>query len=99
MKKFLVLYLSSVPARQQMAGATPEQSKAGMEMWMAWAAKAGSAIVDLGAPVAGESKVTGFSILQAESLNAIQALLVEHPHRKAPGASIEVHEFLQLPGM
>jgi hypothetical protein len=103
MKKFLVLYLSSVPAKEQMAKAPPEQAKAGMDMWMAWAKKAGSAIVDLGAPLAGvgasSSKVTGFSILQGESSEAVQSLMKDHPHRHAPGAAIEVHEFLQMPGM
>jgi hypothetical protein len=43
--------------------------------------------------------VTGFSILQAESAEALQSLMKEHPHRHAPGASIEIHEFLQMPGM
>jgi hypothetical protein len=31
MNKYLVLYHSSVPAREQMAQATPEQAKAGMD--------------------------------------------------------------------
>jgi hypothetical protein len=48
--KFLVLYRSPVPAREQMASATPEQAQAGMEAWQAWAQKAGSSIADLGAP-------------------------------------------------
>jgi hypothetical protein len=111
MKKYLVLYLSSVPASEQMAKASPEQAKAGMELWMAWAKKAGAAIVDMGAPLGtgtkltlsgsskSESKVTGFSILQAESSKAIQELLKNHPHFRAPGASIEAFEFLSMPGM
>ena len=40
MKKFLVLYKSNVPAAQQMASATPEQMKAGMDLWKAWAQQA-----------------------------------------------------------
>lgn len=103
MKKFLILYLSSVSAKDQMAQSTPEQAKAGMELWMAWSKKAGSAIIDMGSPLgpvgSSNSKVGGYSILQAESSQAIEALLKEHPHRKAPGASIEIHEFLKLPGM
>ena len=51
LKKFMVLYNSSVSAREQMAGATPEQRQAGMEEWMAWAGRAASAIVDLGTPM------------------------------------------------
>ena len=87
MTKFMVLYRSDVSARDQLAGATEEQAKAGMDPWMAWAAKAGEAIVDLGAPLAeagyigsgsggGDSgHVTGFSILQAESADAIAGVL------------------------
>jgi hypothetical protein len=111
MKKFLVLYRSSVSAADQMANATPEQAKAGMDAWMSWANRAGSAIVDLGSPVGAsvavgsggggraDGHVGGFSILQAESLEAVKSLLVGHPHLMMPGGSIEVHEFLQLPGM
>lgn len=99
MPTFLVLYRSSVPARQQMAGATPEQAQAGMEAWQAWAEKAGTAIVDLGAPLAGERDTTGFSILQANSRSALEDLLADHPHRHAPGSAIDVLEFLPLPGM
>ena len=51
MSKYLVLYRSPTSAREQMANATPEQAKAGMDAWMAWAGKAGSAVVDLGAPL------------------------------------------------
>jgi hypothetical protein len=111
MKKFLVLYLSSVPASQQMAGASPEQMKAGMDLWMKWSREAGKSIVDLGAPLGhpaavtasgvkpSDSKVTGFSILQAESAKAITDLLAKHPHHHAPGASIEVLEMMPIPGM
>jgi hypothetical protein len=99
MPKFLVLYRSSVSARDQMAAATPEQAQAGMEAWTTWAAKAGEAIVDFGAPVAGDGDVTGFSILEAASRETLDALLADHPHRHAPGASIDVLELLAVPGM
>jgi hypothetical protein len=102
MTKFLVLYNSPISAAEMMANATPEQTRAGMDAWMAWARHAGQAIVDLGAPLASvgssNSKVTGFSILQANSSQEIEQLLKEHPHRHTPGASIEIHEFLELPG-
>ena len=41
MKKFLVLYKASAAAfEQMMKTTTPEQQKAGMELWMAWGKKA-----------------------------------------------------------
>jgi hypothetical protein len=109
MTKFMVLYRSATSAREQMASGTPEQAQAGMDAWMAWAAKAGDAIVDLGAPLAdaahvgpgsaGDSDhVTGFSILQAESADALTGILDGHPHLQM-GGSIEVLEFLSMPGM
>jgi len=37
--------------------------------------------------------------LQAESIEKVSALLLKHPHQHAPGASIEVLEFIPIPGM
>jgi hypothetical protein len=103
MTKYLVLYRSSQSAREQMAQATPEQTKAGMDAWMAWAGKAGDAVVDLGSPLApvngpptGDA-IGGFSILQADSAGALATVLEGHPHT-AMGGTIEVHEFVPMPG-
>jgi hypothetical protein len=80
-----------------------------MEAWMNWAGKAGSAIVDMGSPVARATSVGadcapgdpigGYSILEADSLEALETLLDGHPHLHLEGAAIEVHQFLPLPGM
>ena len=99
MSKYLVLYRSPTSAQEQMANTTPEQAQAGMEAWQSWMTKAGSAVVDFGAPVQGNGDVTGFSILEADSRSAIDELLAEHPHRHIAGASIDVFEFVALPGM
>ncbi|HYX76786.1 MAG TPA: hypothetical protein VE757_06385 [Gaiellaceae bacterium] len=99
MSKFLVLYRSPVSARDQMANATPEQAQAGMQAWQSWAERAGSAIVDLGAPLDGDDGVTGFSILQADSRASVDELLADHPHRHTPGAEIDVLEFMAIPGI
>ena len=112
MAKFMVLYRSSMTAGEQMAGSTPEEAQKGMEGWMNWAAKAGSAIVDLGAPLAsvgsvGKSSgkasglsIAGFSILEADSADDVKKLLDGHPHFDSPGdTAIEILEFLPIPGM
>lgn len=87
MKKFLILDYSSASAAEQMTNASPEQAKAGMDAWMAWAKRAGSVIVDLGNSLGhatqvspfraagSDSGVSGYSMLQAESMNAVQDLL------------------------
>ena len=55
--------------------------------------------MDLGAPLDGDADITGFSILQSESRSALDDLLAEHPHRRAPASAIDVLEFLPLPGL
>lgn len=108
MKKYLVLYRAPVSARDQMANATPEQAKAGMDAWMAWAGRAGPAIVDMGAPVgdpiviggrAGAGHIGGYGVVQAKSEKDAKKLFDQHPHLMMPGASIELLELLSLPGM
>ncbi len=109
MKKFLVLYHSPVSAREQMANATPEQAKAGMDAWMAWAGRAGSSIVDMGAPVgdpiivgngkASAGHIGGYGVVQASSERDAKKLFEGHPHLMMPGASIELLELLSMPGM
>jgi hypothetical protein len=100
MKKFMVLYCSTSTAQEQMAKSSPEQGKAAMEMWMAWMKQVGSALVDGGSPLQGTNpKVGGFSIMQGESAKHVETLLKDHPHKHAPGATFEIYEFLQIPGM
>ena len=108
--KFLVLYSAPISAKEQMASATPEQAKAGMDAWTQWAKKAGDAIVDLGMPLGdgksvsadlvrdSSTKIVGYSILQGDSLEVVTALLKEHPHGRIPNFSIEVLECLAMPG-
>jgi hypothetical protein len=99
MKKFLVLYRSPVSAADQMAAATPEQAQAGMDAWMDWSERNRDAIVEFGSPLGGDSDVSGYSIVQAESKDAAAELFEHHPHLRMPGdSSIELLEFLPLPG-
>lgn len=111
MKKFLVLYKASAASFDQMMKSTPEQQKAGMEAWMRWSKLASSSIVEMGGPLGKSLRVTpsgaetttndlgGYSILQAESKEALAASLKEHPHFMAPDSSIEVVEIMPIPGM
>jgi len=105
MNKYLVLYRAKTTAAEQMAQGDAAQAQAGMDAWMAWAQRAGDAIVDLGSPLGlveagGDSgdPIGGFSILQAESAEALAAVLAGHPHTDT-GGTIETLEFLAMPGM
>lgn len=98
MSKFLVLYRSDATAAEQMANATEEEAAAGMQAWMEWFGKAGGAVVDGGAPTqGGDGTIGGYSILQGDSREAVDALLVDHPHRQV--GTIDVLELLSMPGM
>jgi hypothetical protein len=99
-KKFLVLYRSDEDAAARMSASTPEEQQAGMQAWMEWFSRAGSAIVDGGAPLTGgDGTVGGYSILQAESSEALADVLEGHPHTTNSGGTIETYEFLPVPGM
>ena len=98
MTNFLVLYKADATAAEQMANATPEQAQAGMQAWMEWFSKAGDAVVDGGSPLSGDDRtISGYSIVQAESREALDALLEGHPHLMV--GTLEVYESLPMPGM
>ncbi len=111
MKKFLVLYRAPASSFEQMKKATPEQQKAGMEGWMTWSKTAAGSIVDMGGPLGTSLRVTkggaspstndlgGFSIMQAESKEALAETMKGHPHFMTPDGSIEVVELMPIPGM
>jgi hypothetical protein len=110
MKKFLVLYRAPQASFEQMMQATPAQQKAGMDAWMAWAKKTGGSLLDMGGPLGKNLRVTpegasqasndlgGYSLLQAESKEALAASLKGHPHFMTPGGFIDVVEIMPIPG-
>lgn len=110
LKTFLVTYHSPASAMKKMMTATPEEQAAGMNEWMKWAQKCGNQLIEMGAPLMGgvnlkatgaatpsKRKLTGYSILQAESMAAAKKLLKGHPHLSwAKGCEIEVHEAMPM---
>lgn len=110
MKQFVVLYYAPISAIERMANLTPEQMQENMAPWMAWMGRCGEHLVDAGAPLGGglnvaadgaaapsARDVTGYSILQADSIEAAQALLADHPHFGfGPGCEVEIHEAMQI---
>jgi hypothetical protein len=110
MKKFILLY--NGPATD-MVDMTEEQQKAVMGKWAEWMEKVGSALVDIGQPMANGTSVVddgsagtatplnGYSIIQAEDMESAEALVVGHPFlSEGVGKfSVEVHELMPLPKM
>jgi hypothetical protein len=91
---------------------TPEEVDAVMGEWNAWAGRVGDRMVDFGTPPAGGVRVStdgtssstrevaGYSIIEADSMDAALELAQSHPHHKMPGGcEIEVHEAQAIPGM
>ena len=111
MKKFLVLYRAPLSAYDQMRKATPEQQKAGMDAWMAWSQKVSKSLVDMGGPLGQSLRVNpsgpsptkndlgGFSVMQAESKEALAEQMKNHPHFMMPDGFIEIVEIMPIPGM
>ena len=110
MTKFLVLYQSDITGRERMESANPEQMQASMAQWMKWKEDTGDTMVEFGSPINigkhvtadgiidGQANFTGYSIIQAESLDEAAKVIQSHPILKA-GTTIEILEFLAMPGM
>jgi hypothetical protein len=112
MKKFIVSYQAPVDATWKTQESTPEEMEAGMKAWMDWAQKCGDNLVDMGTPLgnavtlgpggssaSSESKIIGYSILQANSMEEAKDLLKDHPHLDwNASCEIELHESLAMPG-
>lgn len=110
MKRYIVTYLAPPQAAMEaMMNATPEQKAEGMKPWMAWMESCGSALIDGGAPLmAGghltpggwqgpNSSVTGYSILEAENMDAAKALVEGHPHLQwIEGCAIDIFEAMPM---
>jgi len=102
MTKFLVTYHGGAEPD------SPEAAQKMMAAFMAWAQQTGSALVDPGAPL-GPAKVVsgdavtdglaegpagGYSIIEADDLDAAVALVKEHPF-VGRGGSLQVSTALQ----
>ena len=110
MSKFMVLYRSPVAALEMLQSVSPEEMREGMEQFQAWMAKLGDGLVEMGSPLgvgvtssrAGnsptptEGDITGYSIIEAGSMDEALKMLKGHPHLGWHEAcEIEVHEFLE----
>ena len=111
MKKFMALYMAERAAIDQMMKGTPEQMKAGMDAWMTWYKTNEKAVAELGAPL-GKTKridqngaadaqngITGYTIVEGDSLESVSKIFEGHPHLAMPGCTIELLEVMPVPGM
>jgi hypothetical protein len=88
MSKYIFLYRGPATPMEDF---TPEQGAEQMAAWNAWAGKAGKALLDFGSPFGARTAVaddgtspaaidqTGYTIVEADSLEAARSLTVDHP--------------------
>jgi len=112
MTKYIVIYHAPAEAWDA-TSSTPKEREESMKAWMQWASDCGDNLVELGAPLmhgvqmnpdgtskSSDKNVMGYSILQAENMDKVRALLINHPHLKwNETCTIEVHEVMAIPGM
>ncbi len=110
MNNFMIIYYAPAELMAQMANVTPEQAEEGMKPWLAWKDKVGDRMINFGAPLIGgitvqpngvtgpsDKEVSGFSIVQCESMDEAKSLVVDHPHLHwGDGCYIEVYEFARM---
>ena len=88
MTKFLYLYRGPATPMEEF---TPEQGAEQLKAWNDWAGRAGSALADFGSPTGARtavsddgtspsvSDVNGYTIVEADNLDAARALTEGHP--------------------
>ena len=111
MKKYMVLYHAPPSFNEKMMGMSQDEMMAEMGRWKVWMDNCGDAMVDMGTPLQGgisvmksgkedsSREVTGYSMIQAESMDAAMELVKGHPHLAMDDScTIEIHESLPPPG-
>jgi len=106
MAKFAVIYSGGSGM-----GASPEEQQRIMGEWGAWYQKKGAAIVDGGDPFGpsknisgggviadgplGDTPATGYTIINADSLDAAASACADHPHLNH-GGQVQVFETIDM---
>jgi hypothetical protein len=102
--KFLVLYIAKKTAEQQI-----EDMKKGRETWINWFKSQGAAIMDPGNPTAkpvalnkkGKTRahannVAGYTVIEANNIEAVKVMMRDNPHLDAPKNSVEILETIPI---
>jgi hypothetical protein len=108
MAKFMLLYRGDATPPENM---TEQQRNEIMSQWNSWIEKHGAALTDVGTPmgdsvgVGGDGKdqkatsLSGYSIVEAESLDAAKGFADGHPFLIGTGAefAVDIYELLPVP--
>jgi hypothetical protein len=112
MRRYIVLYYAPLAVAERFAQVTPEEAMKGMKLWVDWAEKIGTALVDPGKPLGNamkvtktgitktDSKIIGMSILQANTMDEALEMVKDHHHLYwAEDCEIVVLEEMPIPEM
>ncbi len=108
MAKYMLIYKGEAT---DMADMTEEASQAVFAKWAAWMERIGPALSDVGTPFGPGSSIvddgsrgpsvalTGYSIVEADSIDAAIALTDGHPYLSdgSGNYAIQVHELMPVP--
>lgn len=93
---------------ERMRNMSKEDMDKMMKPWLAWRDKVGNALVDFGNPMINgmhytksgslkaQTRANGYSIVQAEDMEAVHEMLSGHPYMEMPETSIEVFELMPM---
>lgn len=108
MPQFMMVYKGDAT---DMSAMTPEEGQAVMAKWGVWMQKVGASLTDIGSPFGPGSSVvddgttgtaaslTGFSVVDAPSMEAAQQLADGHPYLSEGKGdyAIDIYELLPVP--
>ena len=109
MKKFLVLCRAPLTSFQEIRNASREERQRFMDNWLAWEQRNAASIVQSGAPLGKSLRVStaevapmandlgSFSIFQAESSEALAAILKDYPFLRSAERFLEIVEIGAMP--
>lgn len=109
MPKYVLLYTTAGDAGQATLAPTPEEQQASTAAWGTWFAGMGEHVVDAGNPfgpsttlasdgsasAGAASRLTGYSVVEAESLDAAAALAKGCPNL-ADGGDVQIYETFNI---
>ena len=104
MKQYIILYLGGAKAP------TKEEGEAGKGKWQAWLAALGDAVINPGTPMMNPKKVTidtiedavgisamtGYTIVQAETMEEALKMAQDCPYVEMDGGALTVAELMQM---
>lgn len=110
MPKFLAVY-TGTPMDGPPPDMDPAQMQKGMQAWSSWMSDHGGQVVEPGGPLGKTRKVgkagvadvrnnlAGFTIIEADDIDAAAALFKDHPHFTIfHGDGVEIMPILPIPG-